>query len=332
MRLWGLHTDRQSVRRRTDSASTTLLQWFRTNGWAGAYVEFKDYYKIMGVDESATADDIKKAYKKLARRYHPDVSKEKNAEQMFKDVGEAYEVLKDADKRREYDQMRAGAMSGNGAESGFSDFFEAMFGRGGGFRHNFGDGGSHIRMHGEDTRVELPLLLEEAFAGGERLVELRVPEIDERGLRTRKLKIKVPPGSGEGSVLRIKGQGQPGIGGGEAGDLLLTVRLASHPLYTIDGKDLTLVAPLTPWEAALGSKLTVPTLKGRTLVTVPAGSHSGRKLRLAGQGMPGSPPGDFFVVLKVVLPPDLTDTARPLYEGLAQQYSTFNPRAAWERP
>ncbi len=322
-------------------------------------MEFKDYYKIMGVDESATAEDIKKSYKKLARRYHPDVSKEKDAEQRFKEVGEAYEVLKDAGKRREYDQMRAyGAMGVNGqftpppgwdpathfyegtrgagdSGAGFSDFFEAMFGRSGGFRHNFGDSGSHVRMRGEDAQVELALLLEEAFTGGERVVELRVPEVDERGLRShraKKLKIKISAGSGEGSVLRVKGQGQPGLGGAEAGDLLLTIRLAPHPLYTVEGKDITLVAPLAPWEAALGSKLTVPTLTGRTRVTVPAGSQSGRKLRLAGLGFPGSPPGDFFVVLKVVMPPEPTDEARALYEGLAQEYATFNPRAEWEQP
>lgn len=315
-------------------------------------MEFKDYYKIMGVDENATADDIKKAYKRLARKYHPDVSKEKDAEQRFKDVGEAYEVLKDPEKRREYDQLRAyGGGSGQftpppgwnrgggyeradfGAE-GFSDFFEAMFRRGGGFsRHDFGDGGAQMRMRGEDTHVELPLFLEEAFKGTEKTVELRVPEIDERGLRTqrtRKLKIKIPPGSSEGSVLRIKGQGGSGFGGGENGDLLATVRLAPHPLYTVEGKNLTLIAPVTPWEAALGGKLTVPTLKGRTLVTLPANSQNGAKLRLSGQGLPGMPPGDLFVVLKIVVPPNVTEGARTHYEKLAKEYAGFNPRAAWE--
>lgn len=321
-------------------------------------MEFKDYYQIMGLAENASADVIKKAYKRLARKYHPDVSKEKDAEQRFKDVGEAYEVLKDPDKRREYDQMKAyGAMGGNGQftpppgwdpathfQSGdrggaerFSDFFEAMFGRGGDFRHNFrgdfgGDGGSHIRMRGEDAHVELPLFLEEVFKGTEKTVELRVPEVDARGLRshrTRKLKIKIPAGSGDGSVLRIKGQGGPGYGGAENGDLLATVRLAPHPLYTVEGKNLTLVAPVAPWEAALGNKLTVPTLTGRTRVTIPAGSQTGARLRLAGLGLPGAPPGDFFVVLKVVMPGKVTDKARAIYDGLAQEYTDFNPRAAW---
>lgn len=324
-------------------------------------MEFKDYYEIMGVDEKATPDDIKKAYKRLARKYHPDVSKEKNAEQRFKDVGEAYEVLKDPDKRREYDNLRAyGARGGNGQftpppgwhpggasayegagfgdTEGFSDFFEAMFGRGGFRRGGFGGGdmgggGASMHIRGEDAHVELPLFLEEAYKGTEKTVELRMPEIDEHGRRvqrTRKLKIKIPPGSSDGSVLRIKGQGAPGFGGGENGDLLATIRLAPHPLYTVDERNLTLVAPVTPWEAALGTKLTVPTLKGRTLVTIPAGSHNGTKLRLAGLGLPGTPPGDFYIVLKLVLPPQVSAVARTHYEALASEYAGFNPRSAWE--
>jgi curved DNA-binding protein len=324
--------------------------------WA-CRVEFKDYYKIMDVDEKATPEEIKKAYKKLARRYHPDVSKEQDAEKKFKDVGEAYEVLKDPDKRREYDQLRAyGAQGGNGqftpppgwdpsqfrsagfqggAGAGdFSDFFETLFGGGGGFRGGFGGGGAGMRMRGEDAQVEIPLFLEEAFKGTDKLVELRVQEIDEQGRRvrrTRKLKIKIPAGSGEGSVLRIKGQGNPGHGGAEAGDLLAKIHLAPHPLYSVENKDLTLIAPVTPWEAALGSKLAVPTLSGKKLVTIPANSQSGTKLRLGGLGLPGSPAGDFYVVLKIVVPPDVSDNAREKYSALAQEYSTFNPRTAWEQ-
>jgi curved DNA-binding protein len=191
-----------------------------------------------------------------------------------------------------------------------------------------------MHMRGEDAHVELPLFLEEAFKGTEKTVELRVPEIDERGRRvqrTRKLKIKIPAGSNEGSVLRIKGQGNPGTGGAEAGDLLAKIRLAPHPLYSVEGRDITLVAPVTPWEAALGSKLTVPTLGGRTRVTIPPDSQAGAKLRLAGLGLPGSPPGDFFVVLKIVLPPSASAGARDKYTALAQEYADFNPRAAWEQ-
>lgn len=321
-------------------------------------MEYKDYYKIMGLDEKATPEEIKKAYKKLARQFHPDVSKEKNAEARFKEVGEAYEVLKDPDKRREYDQLRAmGAMGRNGqftpppgwdpathfyenyentggghagqGGADFSDFFEAMFGRSGGFRRSARGG---VRMHGEDVHHELALLLEEAFKGSEQVIELRVPEVDERGLhsyRSKKIKVKVPPGSGDGTVLRIKGQGAPGLGGGEAGDLLLTLRLASHPLYSVDGKNISLVVPVTPWEAALGCKLTVPTLKGSTRVTIPPNSQSGQKLRLGGLGLPGTPAGDFFLVLKIVMPDKLSDKAKELFTALEQEIP-FNPRAEWE--
>ncbi|MEY4641312.1 MAG: hypothetical protein RLZZ227_1306 [Pseudomonadota bacterium] len=323
-------------------------------------MEFRDYYKIMGVDAKATPDDIKKAYKKLARKYHPDVSKEPDAEQKFKDVGEAYEVLKDEDKRREYDQMRAlGAMGPNGQftpppgwnpgggsyrehatggsfegadTAGFSDFFETMFGRTGGFRHNHGEGQTRLRMRGEDVQAELALLLEEAFKGSDQVVELRVPKTDERGRRSnrlRKLKVKIPAGTADGTLLRMKGQGAPGIGGAEAGDLLLKIRLAEHPLYAVDGKDITLVAPLAPWEAALGCKLTMPTPAGKTRVTVPPGSQSGGKLRLPGNGLPGTPAGDFFIVLKVVMPPNITEKAKTLYAELERELA-YNPRAAWE--
>jgi len=311
-------------------------------------MEFKDYYRIMGVDEKAAPDEIKKAYKKLARRYHPDVSKEPDAEQRFKEVGEAYEVLRDEGKRREYDQLRSmGAAGGNGQfrpppgweaathfyeqegnSADFSDFFEALFGRNGSFRR----GSAGMQMRGEDLHSELALLLEEAWQGSEQTVEIRVPESDEHGLlshRMRRLKVKVPPGTGDGSVLRIKGQGSPGIGGGGAGDLLIRIRLAQHPLYTVEGRNLSLVVPIAPWEAALGCKLDVPTLKGKTRVTIPPNSQSGQKLRLAGLGMPASPPGDFFLVLKVVMPATTTDKAKALYEAL-QQESDFRPRAAWE--
>jgi len=312
-------------------------------------MQFKDYYKIMGVDEKATPEEIKKAYKKLARRFHPDVSKEKDAEQRFKELGEAYEVLRDEGKRREYDNLRTtGAMGGNGqfrpppgwesathfrdSDNGgadFSDFFEALFGRNGSFRRTAG-GGMHMR--GEDLHAELALLLEEAWPGCEQQIEVRVPEADEHGLvshRTRKLKVKVPPGTGDGSVLRIRGQGGPGIGDGGAGDLLVTIRLAKHPLYAVEGKNLSLVVPLAPWEAALGCKLTVPTLKGKTLVTIPPDSQSGQRMRLAGLGMPGSPPGDFFLVLKVVMPPATSAKAKVLL-GELQREADFNPRSAWE--
>src|SRR5690606_7416262 len=301
--------------------------------------------------EKAGTEEIKKAYRRLARKFHPDVSKEAGAEQKFKELGEAYEVLKDAAKREEYDQLRrAGAGRGGqfrpppGWESAthfyegegsqdFSDFFEAMFGRSGGFqRHAPGGAGRRFSMRGEDVQYDLPLLLEEAYRGVEQRIDLRIPQVDERGLishQTRSLKIKIPPGSSDGQLLRIRGQGAPGLGGGEPGDLIVRLRLAPHPLYSVEGRDLSLVVPVTPWEAALGAKVEVPTLQGRSRVSIPADSQTGRRLRLPGKGLPGSPPGDFYVVLKVVLPEQHSDRARELYAALAKE-QPFDPRAHWE--
>ena len=311
-------------------------------------MDFKDYYKLLEVDAKATPEDIKKAYKRLARRFHPDVSKEKDAEQKFKEVAEAYEVLKDADKRAEYDQLRTMGAGGGGqfrpppgwesathystgADAGeFSDFFEAMFGRAGGFHRARGNAG--MRMDGEDIHAELAVLLEEIHKGSEQTVQIRVPQVDEQGLVThqmKKLRVKVPAGTAEGSVLRIKGQGAPGFGGGNAGDLLLKIKLAPHPLFTVDGRNITLVAPVLPWEAALGGKITVLTLQNKTRVSIPPGSQSGQKLRLAGQGLAGDPPGDFFVVLKVVMPEHVSDDAKKLYQQLAA-LGEHSPRA-WEQ-
>lgn len=312
---------------------------------------FKDYYKVMGVAEEATQDVIKKAYKRLARRFHPDVSKEPDAEARFKEVGEAYEVLGDAAKRAEYDQLRRmgvdaegrfspppgwepGARRGSAdgwSTADFSDFFEAAFGPDAAFRRG-APGREDPHFHGADLHVELALLLEESWRGSEQVVEYRVPELDERGVpvhRRKKLRIKVPAGTGDGSVLRMKGQGVPGPGGGPAGDLLITIKLAPHPLYAVDGRNLTLVVPVAPWEAALGGRVAVPTLGGRTLVTIPPNSQTGKRLRLAGQGMPGSPPGDLFLVLKVVMPDSTSERAAGLYREL-EKAQAFNPRQGWE--
>lgn len=313
-------------------------------------MEFKDYYKTLEVSATATPEEVKKSYKRLARKYHPDVSKEENAEAHFKEVAEAYEVLKDATKRQEYDQLKAMGARGQGGRftpppgwesathfyeggghSDFSDFFAAMFGRDGGFHHGR-DGTQPVHMRGEDVQAELALLLEEASNGCEQVLQVRVPEVDERGLishRVKKLKVKVPSGTAGGSILRMKGQGGPGIGGGGPGDLLVRITLAPHPLFSADGKHLSLVVPLLPWEAALGCRVTIPTLKGKTRVSIPAGSQTGQKLRLAGLGLPGEPPGDFLVVLKVVMPDSIDDKASVLYRQLQEQDAS-HPRAAWE--
>ena len=327
--------------------------------WSDArgYMDFKDYYAVLGVSESATPEDIKKAYRKLARKYHPDVSKEENASDKFKDVGEAYEVLKDPEKRAEYDQLRKygaradgsfqpppGWQSASGFGGGgyteadarqFSEFFEEIFGGGrhGGFSGaDFGGGGfrQSAKMRGEDVHARLALFLEEAFNGCEKQVSFTVHEIDSHGrmvLRQKTLKVKIPSGMREGQHIRLKGQGAPGVGGAEPGDLFIEVEMAPHPHFTIEGHDVLVTVPVTPWEAALGATVTVPTVGGKVNVKVPKGSSSGRKLRLKGKGFPGKHPGDQIVVLQVAMPEQHTPEAEKLYETLAELEKDFNPRS-----
>lgn len=327
--------------------------------WSDArgYMDFKDYYAVLGVSESATPEDIKKAYRKLARKYHPDVSKEENASDKFKDVGEAYEVLKDPEKRAEYDQLRKygaradgsfqpppGWQSASGFGGGgyteadarqFSEFFEEIFGGGrhGGFSGaDFGGGGfrQSAKMRGEDVHARLALFLEEAFNGCEKQVSFTVHEIDSHGRmvpRQKTLKVKIPSGMREGQHIRLKGQGAPGVGGAEPGDLFIEVEMAPHPHFTIEGHDVLVTVPVTPWEAALGATVTVPTVGGKVNVKVPKGSSSGRKLRLKGKGFPGKHPGDQIVVLQVAMPEQHTPEAEKLYETLAELEKDFNPRS-----
>ncbi|WP_369600709.1 DnaJ C-terminal domain-containing protein [Hahella sp. SMD15-11] len=321
-------------------------------------MEFKDYYKILGVSEQASADEIKKAYRKLARKYHPDVSKEDNAEERFKEVNEAYEVLKDPEKRAEYDQLRKlgafdangqfrpppnweshagfreGGFTGAGAQGGFSDFFEEIFGGGfGGFSGGARSGGRRqrtVRMRGEDIHHRIPLFLEEAYHGGERQIEFVVPEFTADGYvvhKPRRLKVKIPAGVHDGQRIRLKGQGAPGIGGGEPGDLFLEVELAPHPLYRVEGKDIHLDLPVAPWEAALGASVEVPTLSGKVRVRIPEGATAGQKLRLRGKGLPGKPAGDQFCHLKIVVPKSHSEEAKALYRKLAEAERHFDPRA-----
>ncbi len=314
-------------------------------------MEFKDYYKIMGVAENADADTIRKAYRKLARKYHPDVSKEADAEQRFKEVGEAYEVLKDKDKRAEYDQLRklgargqdgsfrpppgwharGDGRSGFGFESAaggdYSDFFASIFG-------GFGSGGQRrgqqqaFRQRGEDVHSKLALLLEEAHKGCEKSIAFQVHETDEHGLlrrRRKTLKVKIPPGVTRGQQIRLKGQGGPGSGGGENGDLFIEIELAPHPLFVVDGKNLQLTVPIAPWEAALGASIRIPTLDGELNIKIPPGSSGGQKLRLAGKGLAG---GDLIVILRIVMPRQHSDKAMQLYRQLAEE-SNYDPRANW---
>jgi curved DNA-binding protein len=317
-------------------------------------MDFKDYYAVLGVSESASPEEIKKAYRKLARKYHPDVSKEENADDKFKDVGEAYEVLKDPEKRGEYDQLRKygsredgsfqpppGWQSASGFGGGgyteanaqqFSDFFEQIFGgtRTGGFGGPGGGPRQSMRMRGEDVHARLALFLEEIFNGCEKQVSFNVREVDDHGRvvdRQKTLKVKIPAGMKEGQHLRLKGQGSPGVGGGPSGDLLIEVELAPHPVFTVEGEDILVTVPVTPWEAALGAKVTVPVVGSKVSMKIPPNSSSGRKLRLKGKGLPGKHPGDQIVIVQIAMPEQHSPEAKELYEQLAEAEADFNPRS-----
>ena len=308
-------------------------------------MEFKDYYKVMGVARDATEAQIKQAYRKLARKYHPDVSKEKDAEARFKEVGEAYEVLKSAEKRAAYDQLgqnhRAGEefrpppnwdsgfeFSGAGpGNAAYSDFFDALFGaqaRSGRSRGDFHAG------RGEDHHAKVLLDLEASLNGGPRPFTLRMPEIDDEGRlisKERTLNVQVPKGILAGQQIRLAGQGARAPGSGTPGDLYIEVEFQPHPLYRVDGRDLSLELPVAPWEAALGGSVQTPTPTGIVDLKVPAGSHAGSKLRLKGRGIPASPPGDFYVVLQIALPAANDDKAKAAYAAFAAALP-FNPRAS----
>ena len=313
-------------------------------------MEYKDYYGIMGVARDATQDEIKRTYRKLARKYHPDVSKEADAEARFKEVGEAYEVLKDPEKRAAYDQLGkqwkpgqefhpppdwdAGfEFRGGGYTAGdagvHSDFFEELFGRG--FTGASGTRGRRaFRMRGDDHHAKVLIDLEDSFSGATRSISLRVPELTEDGhvtTRERTLSVRIPKGIRQGQQIRLAGQGGRGLGGGEPGDLYLEVEFTEHPLYRVDGADIYLDLPVAPWEAALGANVKVPTPAGNIDLKIPANSRQGRKLRLKGRGLTGKQPGDLYVVLQVSLPPADSDAARALYRQMQDQLA-FNPRAS----
>ncbi|TCO78486.1 DnaJ C-terminal domain-containing protein [Chromatocurvus halotolerans] len=319
-------------------------------------MEFKDYYAVLGVSESATPEEIKKSYRRLARKYHPDVSKEEDADAKFRELGEAYEVLKDPEKRGEYDELRkyganadgsfepppgwhsASGFAGGGYTDSdaqhFSEFFEEIFGgaRAGGFSAGAGPRGSHRQrsMRGEDVHARLALFLEEAFHGCEKQVSFTVHEPDPNGRlvsRQKTLKVKIPAGMREGQHIRLKGQGGPGTGGAEPGDLFIEVQLAPHPHFTIEGRDIVVAVPIAPWEAALGATVTVPTVGAKVNLKVPKGSTSGRRLRLKGKGLPGKHPGDQIVILQIAMPHRHSTDAEKLYEQLAEAEKDFNPRS-----
>jgi len=323
-----------------------------------AAVKFRDYYETLGVPRTATLDDIKKAYRKLARKYHPDVNKEKDAEARFKEVGEAYAVLKDTEKRAAYDRFGenwkagqdftpppdwdagfefSGARPGAGATGGedFSEFFESLFGRGGGMGDARGMGGGGrrqsrtMRMQGEDHHAKVVIPLEDAYTGARRSLSLRMPELDDEGrvsLRARTLEVAIPKGIRAGQNLRLQGQGGPGFGGGPAGDLYLEIEFEPHARFNVDGRDVTVEVPLAPWEAELGASVRVPTPSGDVDLTVPPHSSAGRKLRLRGRGIPGEPPGDLYAVVSIAQPRAETEDEKDAYRRMQQTFARFDPR------
>ncbi|NEV62010.1 DnaJ C-terminal domain-containing protein [Thiorhodococcus minor] len=305
-------------------------------------MQYKDYYKTLGVARDATQDQIKRAYRKLARKYHPDVSKEPNAEGRFKEINEANEVLRDPEKRAAYDALGSGWRAGDdfrpppGAggyrdfhfetdqPGDFSDFFSSIFGRAFG-----GEGREPKRHRGRDHSIKLAISLEDAFQGATRQIKVQVPDNGVGGqaaTQSKTLNVRIPAGVTQGRQIRLAGQGSAGRHGGPAGDLFLEIDLKPHAHFTPEGKDIQLRLPIAPWEAALGATVTVPTLGGSVNLKIPAGSQSGKKLRLKGRGLPGSPAGDEIVVLEIAAPPANTEAARELYRKMAEQLP-FNPRA-----
>lgn len=313
-------------------------------------MEFKDYYKILGVKTDAELKDIKDAYRKLARKYHPDVNSEAGVEEKFKDVAEAYRVLKDKDKRAEYDELRrygGGRPSGQGFEpppgwqsSGeevngdFSDFFNSIFGnaRRGGARPDFNQEQAYA-FRGQDVEIELPIFLEETLKAFEKSIQFRVPAY-EHGQVTysnKQLKVTIPAGVTEGKRIRLRGQGGSGEGGGPAGDLYLHVRLVPHPLFDVEGHNLMITVPIAPWEAALGAKVQVPTLDGKINLSIKPNSSTGQRLRIKERGLVNKPTrGDLYAVLKIVMPENSNGDLDELWKQLSEK-TTFNPRSEWEK-
>jgi curved DNA-binding protein len=329
-------------------------------------MEFKDYYQLMGVERGATQDEIKRAYRKLARKYHPDVSKETDADARFKELGEAYEVLKDPEKRTAYDQLGAnwksgqdfnappdwdagfefsgGGFTGGDAQysqdaNAYSDFFESLFGHG--FQQSAGQstgrapGGRQpgFQSAGSDHHAKILIDLEDAMNGATRSIVLQVPEVNASGhvyTKERILKVSIPKGVKQGQHIRLGGQGNPGMGQGKAGDLYIEIEFNPHSIYQVEARDVYLELPITPWEAALGASVKVPTPGGIVDLKVKAGAANGSKMRLKGRGIPASSSnnsaGALYVILQITTPPANSDEEKQAYEKMKQSFN-FNPRA-----
>jgi len=311
-------------------------------------MDFKDYYDIIGVKKDATQAEIKRAYKKLARKYHPDVSKEADAEDRFKEVGEAYEVLKDPEKRAAYDQLGTNWKAGQdfnpppdwdagfefsgggftgGSDADYSDFFESIFGQS--FNQRAGNQHHGYQSRGQDHHAKVLIDIEDAYQGTTRSISLQSPEIDSHGqvsTKQRTLNVKIPKGVKQGQRIRLSGQGSPGMGNAPSGDLYLEIEFNPHSIYQVQAHDVYLDIPITPWEAALGATITVPTPTGKLDVKIVAGTPNGRKMRLKGRGIPSKQPGDLYIITQITLPPAETDEAKEFYRKMEQEFS-YNPRS-----
>jgi len=313
-------------------------------------MEFKDYYAVLGVSPEADDKTIKTAYRKLARQYHPDVSTHTDAEEKFKEVAEAYEVLHKKDKRAEYDEIRQarsqrqryqqrGGGFGTGFDANdqtnadFEDFFSSIFGSGAarGGRRYYQD--QEFSRKGGDIEIELPIFLEETLTETTKPVQFTM-QYEQQGQlqeKTKSLKVKIPAGVSDGERIRLKGQGTPGSGNAPSGDLYLHIRLVPHPLFDVEGHNLIISVPLAPWEAALGKKVRVPTLSGHIELTIPPNSQTGQRLRIKGKGLVGKlGKGDLYAILKVVMPAKSDSSVNELWTQLAQQ-ADFDPRAEWSK-
>jgi len=306
-------------------------------------MKYKDYYAVLGLDRNASSEEIKKAYRKLAHKYHPDVSKDPAGEEKFKEVAEAYETLRSPEKRSAYDQLGThkpgqefqpppdwGQQFGDGGFSfegvDLADLFAGLAAN----RHGPGRRTRQFRMPGQDYEVTTQISLEEAYRGTEVELNLTVPEYDEEGFVRRvprTFKVRIPKGATDGQRLRLPGRGGKGLEGGRDGDLYLNIEFRPHPLFRVNGHDLYVDLPLAPWEAVLGGTVEVPTLGGPVHLKVPPNSRAGQKLRLAKRGLPRpkGAEGDLYAIVHIVVPATTSERERELFKALAQG-STFNPR------